>query len=372
MDGYNFTENVRRALAQARDEAVAFNHAYVGTEHLLLGMLAFDEGVGCTVLRNLGVDISRAVALILARLKRGEPTHGMGPDLAYTSRGKTVLALAMTEARELNHSYVGTEHLLLGLLREEKGLAADVLRSLGVTLESARAEVLLFLENEAARIKPPSSRVEMPPLPERAVPVSAAGYNFTERMRKVLAFSREEAVWLGHEYVGTEHLLLGLIRDGDGVAATVLQNLSVELDEIRSKIEEMVRRGRATQTSAPDLPFTSRAKKVLELAMSEARELNHSYVGTEHLLLGLLREGKGIAAQVLIDAGVSFPGARAETLRILGTELPRASTTPPQSASSPKGAVPIAVRLIVRYDNGAVVTKTFSTAAEAAGFLTSQ
>jgi ATP-dependent Clp protease ATP-binding subunit ClpC len=167
------------------------------------------------------------------------------------------------------------------------------------------------------------------------------GYNFTERVRKVLAMAREEAARLHHEYVGTEHILLGLIREGEGVAATVLQNLSVELDEVQQKIEETVKKGKAAQTTGPDLPYTSRAKKVLELAMSEARELSHSYVGTEHLLLGLLREEKGIAAQVLTDAGVNLEAARAETLRILGTEMPpqqgggQAATQPQPSA--PKG-----------------------------------
>src|SRR5690242_21733275 len=148
------------------------------------------------------------------------------------------------------------------------------------------------------------------------------GYNFTERVRKVLAMAREEAARLHHEYVGTEHILLGLIREGEGVAATVLQNLSVELDEIQQKIEETVKKGKAAQTTGPDLPYTSRAKKVLELAMSEASELNHSYVGTEHLLLGLLAEGKGIAAGVLDSFGVTLEKARAEVRRTLGTEMP--------------------------------------------------
>ncbi|HEY4130825.1 MAG TPA: ATP-dependent Clp protease ATP-binding subunit [Gemmatimonadaceae bacterium] len=170
------------------------------------------------------------------------------------------------------------------------------------------------------------------------------GYNFTERVRKVLAMAREEAARLHHEYVGTEHILLGLIREGEGVAATVLQNLSVELEDIQQKIEETVKKGKAGQTTGPDLPYTSRAKKVLELAMSEARELNHSYVGTEHLLLGLLREEKGIAAQVLTDAGVNLDAARAETLRILGTDPPQGGAQgqqggaqAPQSQTPPKG-----------------------------------
>ena len=153
--------------------------------------------------------------------------------------------------------------------------------------------------------------------------------------------AREEAARLHHEYVGTEHILLGLIREGEGVAAAVLQNLSVDLDEIQQKIEDTVKKGKAAQATGPDLPYTSRAKKVLELAMGEARELNHSYVGTEHLLLGLLREEKGIAAQVLTDAGVNLDAARAETLRLLGTEMPQqggatsATGGPPSPAQTP-------------------------------------
>jgi ATP-dependent Clp protease ATP-binding subunit ClpC len=164
------------------------------------------------------------------------------------------------------------------------------------------------------------------------------GYNFTDRVRKVLQMAREEAARLHHEYVGTEHILLGLIREGEGVAAAVLTNLNVDLDDIQQKIEETVKKGKATSAPGPDLPYTSRAKKVLELAMTEARELNHSYVGTEHLLLGLLREEKGIAAQVLTDAGVTLEQSRAETLRLLGSDMPQApqSAAPSPPASSAK------------------------------------
>src|ERR1043165_543864 len=163
------------------------------------------------------------------------------------------------------------------------------------------------------------------------------GYNFTDRVRKVLQMAREEAARLHPEYVGTEHILLGLIREGEGVAAAVLTNLNVDLDDIQQKIEETVKKGKAAAAPGPDLPYTSRAKKVLELAMTEARELNHSYVGTEHLLLGLLREEKGIAAQVLTDAGVTLEQSRAETLRLLGSDMPQpaqgaAAPAPPSSA----------------------------------------
>jgi ATP-dependent Clp protease ATP-binding subunit ClpC len=165
-------------------------------------------------------------------------------------------------------------------------------------------------------------------------------YNFTDRVRKVLAMAREEAVRLQHDYVGTEHILLGLIREGDGVAAEVLRSLAADLDELLRLVEENIRPGKAS-ASIGELPYTTRAKKVLEYAMAEARELNHSYVGTEHLLLGLLREEKGLAAKVLGELGIGLEEARAEMLKLLGTEgavaepgIPtEPSTTRPDSKS---------------------------------------
>jgi ATP-dependent Clp protease ATP-binding subunit ClpC len=165
-------------------------------------------------------------------------------------------------------------------------------------------------------------------------------YNFTDRVRKVLAMAREEAIRLQHDYVGTEHILLGLIREGEGVAAAVLMNLNVDLEQIHERIEDSVRKGKAT-IALGELPYTSRAKKVLEYAMAEARELNHSYVGTEHLLLGLLREEKGIAAQVLNALGVTLEDARAETLKLLGSDVgpsqPGSGAGSGGSTAAPKG-----------------------------------
>ncbi len=162
------------------------------------------------------------------------------------------------------------------------------------------------------------------------------GYNFTDRVRKVLQLAREEAHRLGHEYVGTEHILLAIIREGEGVAQAVLTNLNVDLEEISRRIEETVKKGKAAVPARPDLPYTSRAKKVLEFSMSEARELNDKYVGTEHLLLGVLREEKGIGALVLTEAGVTLEAARSEVVRMLRTEMPEASaTTPPATPPVP-------------------------------------
>ena len=147
------------------------------------------------------------------------------------------------------------------------------------------------------------------------------GYNFTDRVRKVLQMARDEATRLRHEYVGTEHILLGILLEGEGVAAAALTNLNVDIEQVLATVRSTVKQG-VNQVRSPDLPYTSRAKKILEFSMSEARDLHHSYVGTEHLLLGVLREEKGIGAQALLDAGLTLDLVRAEVLRLVGTEAP--------------------------------------------------
>lgn len=142
---------------------------------------------------------------------------------------------------------------------------------------------------------------------------------FTDRARKVMALAREEAKRFNHEYIGTEHILLGLVKEGSGVAANVLQNLDIDLKKIRLEIEKIVQTG-PDLVSVGQLPFTPRVKKVLEYAIEEARAMGHNYIGTEHQLLGLLREQEGVAAQVLLNLGVKLDDVREEVIELLGAE----------------------------------------------------
>lgn len=144
---------------------------------------------------------------------------------------------------------------------------------------------------------------------------------FTERARKVIILAKEEARRFNHDYIGTEHILLGLIREGEGVAAAVLQKMGLSLENIRLEIEKLVQPGPTTQIIG-DIPFTPRAKKVLELSAEEARSLGHNYIGTEHLLLGLIREGEGVASQVLLNLGLDLNTVRNEIMELLGSALP--------------------------------------------------
>ena len=142
---------------------------------------------------------------------------------------------------------------------------------------------------------------------------------FTDRAKKVMNLARQEAQRFNHEYLGTEHVLLGLVQEGSGVAANVLKNMGIDLNKIRTEVEKIVKTGPSMVTMG-QLPFTPRAKKVLELSMEEASNLGHNYIGTEHLLLGLIKENEGIAAQVLLNLGVKLEDVREEVLDFLGAD----------------------------------------------------
>jgi ATP-dependent Clp protease ATP-binding subunit ClpC len=138
---------------------------------------------------------------------------------------------------------------------------------------------------------------------------------FTDRARRVLVLAQEEARLLNHNYIGTEHLLLGLIHEGEGVAATALESLGISLEAVRAQIEEIIGQGQSAPTG--HIPFTPRAKKVLELSLREAKQLGHNYIGTEHILLGLIREGEGVAAQVLVKLGAGLDRVRQQVIQVL-------------------------------------------------------
>ncbi len=160
---------------------------------------------------------------------------------------------------------------------------------------------------------------------------------FTERARKVIILAKEEAKRFNHDYIGTEHILLGLIKEGESVAAAVLQNLGLSLDTIRLEVEKLVQFGPATIVSG-DIPFTPKAKKVIELAMDEARRLGHNYIGTEHLLLGLIKEGEGVASHVLMNVGLDLNKVRAEVIKLLGSSTPSGSSGSAGAGSGSGGA----------------------------------
>lgn len=157
---------------------------------------------------------------------------------------------------------------------------------------------------------------------------------FTERTRKVMALANQEAHRFNHEYIGTEHILLGLVKEGSGVGANVLMNLDVELRKVRLEVEKLIKSGKQVAAIAK-LPQTPRAKKVIEFAIEESRNLNHNYVGTEHILLGLLREHDGVAGQILMNLGLKLEVVREEVLNLLGVGEQDEPALPDRQSSAP-------------------------------------
>ena len=164
---------------------------------------------------------------------------------------------------------------------------------------------------------------------------------FTDRARRVVVLAQEEARLLNHNYIGTEHILLGLIHEGEGVAAKALESLGISLEAVRAQVEEII--GHGGTAPSGHIPFTPRAKKVLELSLREALQLGHNYIGTEHILLGLIREGEGVAAQVLVKLGADLSRVRQQVIQLL-SGYAGAKEGAPQGGGASAGGQPRAAR----------------------------
>ncbi|WP_143232454.1 Clp protease N-terminal domain-containing protein, partial [Actinoplanes regularis] len=162
---------------------------------------------------------------------------------------------------------------------------------------------------------------------------------FTDRARRVVVLAQEEARMLNHNYIGTEHILLGLIHEGEGVAAKALESLGISLEGVRQQVEEVI--GQGQQVPGGHIPFTPRAKKVLELSLREALQLGHNYIGTEHILLGLIREGEGVAAQVLVKLGADLNRVRKQTIELVAGFPSEGSPEQPVAGAAPATISPI-------------------------------
>jgi ATP-dependent Clp protease ATP-binding subunit ClpA len=237
-------------------------------------------------------------------------------EITLSPRTKRVIELAAEEANKLGHSHVGTEHLLLALVREGEGVATGVLESFGLSLEKVRHRVIATMGQQQA---PPGARPEQPAAVSRQESTSGRGPfdRFNDRAKRVLALAQNEALSLNHNYLGPEHLLVGIMREGESVAAVVLNEHGVELGEVRRGVENLIGRGDATATPT-EITLTPRTKKIIELAIDESRMLGHGHVGPEHLLLGLVRERGNNACIVLTQRGTSLEKVRESIIAKLG------------------------------------------------------
>jgi ATP-dependent Clp protease ATP-binding subunit ClpA len=356
-----FTDRARRAMQLANQEAIRFNHEYIGTEHILLGLVKEGSGIAANVLKNLDVDLRRVRLEVekLLSVGPGSAAAGKWPPMPWA---KKVIEHAMAEARDLGHNYVGTEHILLGLLREDEGVAAQVLMNLGLRLDEVRQEVLAILRHGTEVSAPPAPPDHLkPPAPEDA--------------RSVLRTAEAAAQQSGHSAVCTAYVLLGLVRQSGSLASRVLCHRGVSeqfvIEEVRSACPESP----PPPPGSVALPLSLWTHDVLRAALDEARALSPHReledqirhldeekeeavaaadfdkaarlrdradelkkalpktswtVGPEHLLLALLRAAGSEGLRIVQAAGVNPETLRAAVLRELG-----GSGSPDQTEEKP-------------------------------------
>ena len=339
-DFSKYSPRAQKVIELARQEAARFNRNFVGTEHLLLGLVALGQGTAVNVLTHFGISLEN----LRAELEKpvgivAEKISGSWQPL--TPRAKKVLALAEEERKKLNHDQLSTGHILLGILVVKDGIGGRVLRNLHMNSSTTRSEVLKELSPD--RVIQDYSAFTKSATTTPSEPASSRGIaagpstgpatisNFTPRAQQVLALARKEADRLNHNFAGTEHLLLGLAALGQGVAVNVLAKFGISLETARAEVEKQIGKG-PDRKMIGNIPYTPRVKKVLALAAKEAMTLNHTYAGTEHILLGLLREGDGAAARVLAALDINLEDARKEILKELDPNKP----SPPDDARTPQ------------------------------------
>ena len=305
------TEKARRALFFARYEASQFGSPNIETEHLLLGLLS--EAHTATK-RYLGPEISQES--IREQIKAHSVIREASPasaDLPFTNECKQVLAYAAEEAERIRDKHIGTEHLLLGLLREEDCFASRMLQERGVTLEQIRRAILAS-NSQIQSAQGDSGSFALPGRPvdemetsgpvERRQTPRESFVHYTEKARRALFFARFEASQLGTSNIETEHLLLGLLREARPHLGRFVGPASA-LQAIRTQVEQHTVHGKDIPLNV-DLPLTDECRRALYYGADEAQRLNRDLIGPEHLLMGILREEQSFAAQLLRERGADL------------------------------------------------------------------
>jgi ATP-dependent Clp protease ATP-binding subunit ClpA len=271
-------------------------------------------GVAATMLQNLSVDMDAIERVIDATVKKGKPAFTTGPDLPYTTRAKKVLELAMAEAGEVNHGYVGTEHLLLGLLREQKGIAAQVLHDAGVTTENARDEMLRILGTEA----PPGSRRAITSSGEMTIREARQPLpQFIERLRTVIADAHKVAADRSVTEVAPAHLAIALLEHGDGMANAALDRLGLDRGAAILDLNGLTPLGTAAITPETVMGLDAAGIAALQAMDATRVEARAQFAGTQHLLIGLLATSPDVAA-VFSAQGITIGDVRDEIRTISG------------------------------------------------------
>ena len=312
--GYNFTERVRRLLARAREVAYEMRHEYVGTEHLLIAVAEETDGPAASVLESLGARRDDIITRVRQVVTTGNSDRRVGPEFPYTSRAKKVLELTMAEARLLHHDYVSVEHLLLGIIAEQQGIGAQILKEAGVTLDRARAETLRLVGSPVSPTAPTEQFVAQAAAPGYARSRSPYGValvdDFTGRARDALRAAYSEAHSRDHGAVDLSHVLLALASRDDGMAVVILDQV---VGSRKRVVEALVERlpDKEERAERKSLQLSSETQQALDDALLEASKDGHRRAGTQHILLAVLDALPLALAAACAQLGLTAKAARA-------------------------------------------------------------
>ena len=301
-----FNESAKRVLSLAQDEAIRQNHNYIGTEHLLAGMLRDGGTIAARALQSLGIELTKVRTALEFIIGRGDHTTSPS-EITLSPRTKKVIEFAIDESRRMDQTYVGAEHLLLGLVREGEGIGPGIIESLGATLSMVRAKVLELLA--ASGTPPPANYTAAPPRRER---FSGPFSRFSDRAKRVLAFAQDEAMRMGHAYIGPEHLLLGLGRlaemaQPDTTMQRIFGTLGVTLEQLRAELGKVIPpTGR--ESHASEITLSPETKEIIQIVNESAAE---NSIVPEDLLLAMVRYAQSFAAQILARLGATPERVRA-------------------------------------------------------------
>jgi ATP-dependent Clp protease ATP-binding subunit ClpA len=330
----NLSDDVLRTLIVAREETRRLGHKAVSVELLLLGLIGEENGPAAETLRRCGVTIDNARWETEKIIGRGSGVIFV--DSPFSELTQEVLNVGATIAQEAGHQSTTGEHLLLAILEMKCAGTEAILKNLNVDVIEMRTKSIyglarinpyltsIFYATKDAEIEGVLAKI-MKPVQRKLAnianrPVSPAGVakrfeRFTESATKVMMLAQEEARELGHNCVGTEQILLGLIREKHSIGALALESQGISLDTARSEVVKII--GRGSGVVGVEIPFTPRAKRMLECADAEAKKLGSTFVGSAHLLLGLLAEGEGVAVRVLENLGVDLLVLQTKVLELI-------------------------------------------------------
>ena len=288
MNGYNFSDKVRRVLAGARGEAIELYHPYVGTEHILLSIVKDGDGVATAVIENLGGRRDEIVSRVLRSVEPGKSSARPGPDLPYTSRAKKALELSMSEAQFMSNNYVNPEHLLLGLIAEERGIGAQVLMSVGLTLDRARHETVRLLNGADHRPRPDGMNGHSATSNRSRTPQTVALLDdFSGRARDALRGAYEEAAARNQSTVELIHVLVALASRDDGMAPVLLDQVVGSRRYVADALVERLP-DKEARPAVLSLNVSAETQHALDNALLEASKDGHRRAGTQHILLAVL------------------------------------------------------------------------------------